>query len=209
MILSHRYRFIFFAIPKTGTHAIRFALRPHLGEEDLEQVQLFARKHLPYADLARIGHGHLGWRETKAALPAQIWDSYVKFAIVRNPWERFVSYCAFMHRATGLFAADPRAAMNRVLDNPEHRMHVVFRPQHEFICAENGRLMIDLVGRHEAMQSAFDGICERLGLPTQVLERVNASAHGPWRDYYDASLRARVAGVYARDIEIFSYHFDD
>lgn len=209
MILSHRHRFIFFAIPKTGTHAIRFALRPHLGEEDLEQVQLFVQKRQPYPDLARIGHGHLGWRETKAALPAPVWDDYFKFAIVRNPWERFVSYCAFMHRTTGLFAADPRAAMNQVLDNPEHRTRVVFRPQHEFICDEDGRPMIDMVGRHEAMQSTFDAICERLDLPRRELERVNASAHGPWRDCYDASLRARVAALYARDIEIFSYRFDE
>ncbi len=209
MILSHRHKFIFFAIPKTGTHAIRFALRPQLGEDDLEQVQLFAQRRLPYADLARIGHGHLGWRETKAVLPAEIWDSYFKFAIVRNPWERFVSYCAFMHRSTGMFAADPRAAMNQVLDNPEHLTRVVFRPQHEFVCTEDGRLMVDLAGRHEAMQSAFDDICGRLSLPRQRLERVNASTHGPWRDYYDGPLRARVARIYARDIEIFAYRFNE
>lgn len=209
MILSHRHRFIFFAIPKTGTHAIRFALRPLLGEDDGEQVQLFVQKRLPYAELAQVGHGHLGWRETQAALPPALWQSYFKFAIVRNPWERFVSYCAFMHRDSGLFAADPRAAMNRVLDNPEHRTRVVFRPQSEFICDDDGRVQVDFVGRHESMQDAFDQICQRLGLPRQVLQRVNASSHGPWRDCYDLGLRARVAEVYARDIELFGYRFDE
>jgi hypothetical protein len=209
LILSHSHRFIFFAIPKTGTHAIRFALRPQLGESDTEQVQLFLQKTLPYPELARLRHGHIGWRQAKSAMPAETWESYFKFAIVRNPWERFVSYCAFMSRTDGQFTAAPRAAMARVLDNPAHRERVVFRPQHEFVCDEHGRPAIDFVGRHERMQAAFDEICDRIGLPRQQLERVNASSHGPWRDYYDADLRARVAALYARDIEIFGYRFED
>ena len=28
MIVSHRHRFVFFAVPRTGTHAVRTALQP-------------------------------------------------------------------------------------------------------------------------------------------------------------------------------------
>ena len=31
MIISHAHRFIFFAVPRTGTHALRAALQPHLA----------------------------------------------------------------------------------------------------------------------------------------------------------------------------------
>ena len=36
MIISRQYRFAFFSVPKPGTHAVRQALRAHLGEEYLE-----------------------------------------------------------------------------------------------------------------------------------------------------------------------------
>ena len=32
MIVSHRHRFIFFAVPRTGSHAVRVALQPYARE---------------------------------------------------------------------------------------------------------------------------------------------------------------------------------
>ena len=52
MIVSHRHRFIFAAVPKTGTHAVRQALREQMGEEDVEQVGLFVNRRFPWAELA-------------------------------------------------------------------------------------------------------------------------------------------------------------
>lgn len=40
MIVSHRHRFVFFAVPRTGSHAVHAALRPLLGPEDWEQEGL-------------------------------------------------------------------------------------------------------------------------------------------------------------------------
>ena len=207
MIVSHSRKFIFFAIPKTGTHAVRFALRNHLGATDEEQVALFVQSQLPYPEIARVRHGHIRWNEIKAVVSPEVW-AYFKFAFVRNPWERLVSYAAFMHRQDGAFSADPRGAMERVLADPAHHAKIVFRPQHEFICDGEGRVMVDFIGRHETMQASYDAICARIGLPTQPLQRVNASTHGPWRTYYSEALKARVAEIYARDIEIFGYGFD-
>ena len=60
MIISHKHRYIFFAIPKTGTHSVRQALRAHLGPDDLEQVGLFEQKRFPFPEFANIRHGHIG-----------------------------------------------------------------------------------------------------------------------------------------------------
>lgn len=209
MIISHLHKFIFFAIPKTGTHAVRFALRRHLELADEEQVQLFVQKALSYPEIAKLRHGHIRWSEIRDIIGASMWGEYFKFAFVRNPWERFVSYCAFMYRKSGQFEANPRATMTEVLDSEDHHRRIVFRPQHEFICDESGAIMLDFVGRHERMQLAYNEVCVRIGLPTSTLDRINASAHGPWRDYYDDNIRKRVCALYARDIEIFGYEFPD
>lgn len=207
MIISHKHSFIFFAIPKTGTHAIRFALRPHLGADDEEQVKLFIQSALPYEEIARLGHGHITWREIKAAIAPDVWESYFKFAFVRNPWDRFVSYCAFMHRKGTLFRDDPKTAMRNILANPEHRQRVVFRAQHEFICEDDGALAIDHAGRYEDLQASYDAVCDRLALPHTELERVNASTHNHYRDYYDDELKTQVGALYARDVAAFGYSF--
>ena len=47
MIVSLQHGFIFAAIPKTGTHAVRRAVREHMGPDDMEQVGLFVQRKLP------------------------------------------------------------------------------------------------------------------------------------------------------------------
>ena len=47
MIVSFLHRFIFVAVPKTGTDSVRQALRPHLGPEDMEQARLLVEKQFP------------------------------------------------------------------------------------------------------------------------------------------------------------------
>lgn len=68
MIVSHRHRFIFAAVPKTGTHSVQRALREQLAEADVEQVGLFVDKRFPWKDLAVIRHGHLALRQVRRYL---------------------------------------------------------------------------------------------------------------------------------------------
>ena len=121
MIVSFAHRFVFAAIPKTGTHAVRQALRAHLGPEDMEQVGLFVDKRLPIPELAALEHGHIGLAQLRPHLPAEQFDSFFKFAFVRNPFDRFVSYCAFMTRERGEFEKDPKAVMWHMLTSPQPR----------------------------------------------------------------------------------------
>jgi hypothetical protein len=208
MIISHLHRFIFFAVPKTGTHAVRQALRQHLGEADLEQVGLFVQKRFPYPQLSDIRHGHINVQQIRPVLGDDVFEAYYKFAFVRNPYDRFVSYCAFMSRKTGAFESDPRAFMRHVLTEVQPFDHLLFRPQHEFLTEADGRIAMNFVGRNEAMQRDYDAITKQLAVPTTGLSRVNASSHRPWRDYYDVELADRVASIYRRDFELFGYAED-
>ncbi len=208
MIISHTQRYIFFAIPKTGTHAIRRALRPHLDKHGQEQVGLFVSKSLPWPEIAAIKHGHITAQQIRPVLGADAFDAYFKFAFVRNPFDRFVSYCAFMARSNGLFAANPRSHMRAILTQTQPFDHILFRPQSEFVTDANGRLMVDYIGRVENLQADYDCICDRIGVPRSALERVNESSHRDYRDYYDPELISLVTNLYRADLELFDYAFD-
>ena len=210
MIISHRRRFIFAAVPKTGTHAVRQALREQLGAEDLEQVGLFVDKRFPWADLAAIRHGHLALRQIRPYLGDDAFAGYLKFAFVRNPFDRFVSYCAFMLRGGDLFEQRPREMMRHFLftDPPEH--HILFQPQASLLVDEDGEtLLTDIIGRVEDMQASYEAICARIGIPARRLDRVNASRHGDYRRYYDTALVDAVAARYRQDLDLFGYAFEE
>ena len=207
MIVSHQHKFIFAATPKTGTHSVREALREHLGPEDIEQVGLFVNKRFPYPELAQIRHGHLSLAQVRPHLGEDAFQRYFKFAFVRNPFDRFVSYCAFMTRDDDAFAQDPGQVMRRILFQVRPLHHILFQPQSSMVCDEAGRLLADYIGRVEQMQQSYDHISARLDIPGRTLGKVNESQRGDYRQYYDPTLIDGVAALYHRDLELFGYEF--
>jgi hypothetical protein len=118
---------------------------------------------------------------------------------------------------------------------PERHWMVV--PQNEMLCADDGTLLVDYVGKYEELQKGFDEVCERLGIPKTTLPHVNPSTamrqefelrprelvryfvhrvRGgglPWYDryeeYYDDETKAIVGDLYRKGIEMFGYSFGD
>jgi len=127
---------------------------------------------------------------------------------VRNPFDRFISYCAFVARTNGLFAANPRSFMRAILTQARPFDHILFRPQSDFVADANGRLMVDFIGRVEHLQADYDRICDRIGVPSIELERVNESSHRDYREYFDEEIVAMVSKLYRADLELFDYAFD-
>ena len=208
MIISHRHGFIFAAIPKTGTHSVRRALREHLGPEDGEQVGLFVQKKLPYPEIAAIGHGHISLAQIRPFVGEETFARAFKFAFVRNPWDRFISYCAFMTREDDEFTRQPQTVMRHFLFKDRPVDHLLFFPQHAFLIDAEDNLLTDFVGRVEEMQTSYDAICARIGVPSTQLDKVNTTRRNDYREYYDRELIDAVADLYRRDIELFGYEFD-
>lgn len=207
MIVSHQHRFVFVAIPKTGTHSVRQALRAHLGPDDIEQVGLFVNKRFPYDELAQIKHGHLSLQQVRPFLREENFKNYFKFAFVRNPYDRFVSYCAFMTRNGDMFSRDPTAVMRHMLFVEPPEQHILFQSQHSLLVDENGYLLTDEIGRVEQMQASYNALCAKIGIPSQALEKVNSTSRRDYRDYYDDELKQGVGRRYARDLDLFGYEF--
>ncbi len=207
MIVSHLHRYIFVAMPKTGTHSVRQALREHLGPDDIEQVGLFVNKRFPFADLAEIRHGHLSIAQVRPYLGETVVDEYFKFSFVRNPFDRFVSYCSFMTRQQGTFDRDPQGTMRKILFDLRPMDHVHFQTQASLLADDHDRLAVDFIGRVETMQASYDAVCERIGIPGRALDKVNSSRRGDYRQYYDQALIDGVSTLYRRDLELFDYSF--
>ncbi len=208
LIISHKHRFIFFAVPKTATHAIRHSLRQHLGQDDWEQQTLFGEQYLPIAELAAIKHGHLSVRQVRPHLSSEDWESYFKFGFVRNPFDRFVSTCFFLNRKNPDFEKSAITFMKNALNVEGFRQRMLVKPQNLQLTDGDSNVALDYVGRYESLQQSYDEICARIGIPATELGRKNPSSHDAYGEYYDDDLRDRVTEYYTDDLRIFSYDFD-
>ncbi|MEQ1724945.1 MAG: sulfotransferase family 2 domain-containing protein [Sphingopyxis sp.] len=207
MIVSHKHRFVFVAVPKTGTHSVRQALRCHMGPDDMEQARLFVEKSFPIPALAALKHGHLSFEQVRPFLGEESFGSYLKFAFVRNPFDRFISYCSFATSRQGTFDRDPKGVMRHFLFVQPPHDHIIFRTQHSFLTGPDGALQADMLGKVETMQLSYNMIAERLGIASMTLDHANRSRHSDYRSYYDQEMIDAVARIYARDLELFGYDF--
>ncbi|MGE0494603.1 MAG: sulfotransferase family 2 domain-containing protein [Vulcanimicrobiota bacterium] len=200
MIVSFRHQFIFLAVPRTASHAIRQSLRPHLAATDWEQSLLFGPRCAPVQALAALRHGHVSATQLRPFLPP--WDEYLKFAVVRNPYSRFLSAAAFLYRDTPL-PEDPRSVLKRLVSSQDKWARLLLRPMVDTLLIED-ELAVDVVCRFEHLEQDLAGLFGRLQLPFDGLPRANASA-GLGFEAYDAELEQMVGEFYARDFSRFGY----
>ena len=69
--------------------------------------------------------------------------------------------------------------------------------------------MVDFVGRFEDLQTDYDTICERVGMPRCVLSKSNTSAadENAYWEHYDFEAAEVVSSVFADEIACFKYEF--
>jgi hypothetical protein len=208
MLLSHSHRFLFVHVYKTGGVSIRAALEPYAELPGWPLWQRFRlRLGLPVARRAP----ELGWHpravDVRAALPEAVFDGYFKFAFVRNPWDWQVSLYHY------------------ILEHPEHDQHARVarlggfekylrwrvrhdrRLQSDSLTDSFGRLLVDFVGRFEALREDFAAVCARLGVRAR-LGHLNGSSHGDYRAYYTPRTRRLVEEHWGEDVGRFGYRFD-
>lgn len=213
MLYSRAGRLIFVHIPKTGGNSVKALLRAHL------------------TDLERIGkqHDKAAWHHTRQA----DWGTCFKFAFVRNPWDRLVSWHSYMrvrgqpppwHRR--LRGKDRRSQLARyawrrgrrfedfvqyctdVIEDPKAGRRSYAWNQLDYLTDADGRLLVDYVGRFERLAQDCAIVAARLGFDAGALPHANASRHAHYSTYYTPALRDVVAERFARDIAAFGYVFE-
>jgi hypothetical protein len=212
MQLSYSHRYIFIHVNRTGGTSITEALRPYAfvpgwSPYRLPVIRKFATNYIG-AVLDR-NWGHVTARELQAALPRDVFDSFFKFAFVRNPWDWQVSiYCHVIQRPDNPNYAFYNESLPTFADYLDWQIHREGRDvQSELVLGDDGELLVDFVGRFETLEQDFTAVCRRIGVDCS-LEHRNASTHRDYRDYYTPETKRLVAEAYARDIELFGYSFD-
>ncbi len=199
MLISERIGCIFVHVQKTGGVSIEAVLRRQ--ESSLGVVRP-----------ERQGRQHMFAREVRTMAAPQQWDTYYKFAFVRNPWDRLVSWYHMCMQAPepNLFARHVKETSPTFESFVRHTttgiaLRTTFN-QFDYVSDDDGNLIVDFVGRYERLREDFAVVRERLKLDHD-LPHVNRSSHRNYREYYSDETRDIVAQRFDRDVRHFGYAF--
>lgn len=214
MIISASRRYIFVHIPKTGGTALALALEGRARPDDIllgDTPKAQRRRHRVKGLQAR---GRLWKHATLADIDGlvshdQIAESFC-FTLVRNPWDRMVSYFhwlrgqRFDHPAVGLSKA---LTFSEFLSHPQTRASVRAWPYARYMRDADGVERCNAFIRLENFEEDAAPLWAHLGFRLE-LERVNASARdADYRRYYSENNAQLLADYCAEDIARFGYRF--
>jgi hypothetical protein len=207
-MISNAFRTVFVHIPKTAGQSIEeaFLLRSGLTWEQRARL-LLRPNNDPRMGPPRLAHLYAREYVELGYLPRADWDSFLKFTVVRNPWERAVSEYKYRYEAEGM--PFPQY-LQTILAWPRPSIRPRFvEPQKAFVVGRDGSLIVDRVLRYETLGPEFSALSRGIFGEEVALPRRNVSAsRRDYRHYYDDASAEFIARLYKDDIGLFGYKFE-
>jgi len=184
IMISHKYKCIFIHLGRTGGTSIEFAFdeRVHGWEKHWTQ-RIMRRKYKNY------------------------WKDYYKFTCVRNPYDWVASQ--YFHNKQ----------INYEWYEKTYNVDIKTMSFLDFLKFNNIHIReeklnvflddldeIDYIIRFEELQKGFDYVCDQIGKPKTLLEKIESSTHESYMNYYDTQEKIDIINEdYREYFETFGY----
>lgn len=210
MLISDEKQFIFVHISKTAGTSIRRALQPYALQPPQGKLHSLLRRFNLPRDYRQFKFGkHAFLREAEAKLPEKIYQDYLKFAVIRNPWDRLVSGF-YSYRGLKSSRQDDKSYNEGIsFEDYLERQYKRNNLQVHRLKNAAGKIDLDAILRFEQLNDDVGALCNKIGVDFQ-LDQANRSFREKrdFRDYYTETSRKFVEKHWAEDIEAFSYRFE-
>jgi len=212
---------IFIAIPKTGTTAVRSQLRqqgtPLITNAHLDIMQVKDSLYI-YLLIEALGKNRsfptdkIPTDDELRSKATSIFGTFFKFSAVRNPWARAVS---LYFRGEGVQVKDIMSfqdfCKNHFYASDTCHHPTLHKNQLDWLCDENGRLLMDYVYRLEDFGDAVKEIQAhtngRLKLANTSANVNRSSLSRKYRELYTDETKKIIASRFEKDIDYFEYTF--
>ena len=189
MVYSDSNKFIFLAVPKTGSKSMQFFLQDYGKRSQTGWVP-----------------NHDTYEQVKKLLGDQKFEDYFKFAFFRNPWSRMISvffYNIHKHK----YPTDKKGVIKWLND---YREYDDFAP---YIFDKNGNVALDFIGKLENVEKDVKVVCEKLNIPPPEKMphkgKVSTGGRLHYTEYYDEPLIKKIGDMFSNSLSVLKYEFGD
>lgn len=224
MLVSHRYRFIQTKTRKTGGTSVESYFEPfcmrdgewsqqHFREEYTSAAGIVGHRGPPARARAARWWNHMPAWLIRERLGEEMWHSYFKFCVIRNPFEKAIS--AYYHSKLLRTKEPDRRPACWSEDDPqlfeEWLEHDRLPTDRDVFCID-GRFALDDFIRYENLLADMQRVCERLGVSWDARRLPMFKAGFRPREaaaerLYTLRSRELVAGISEFELRYFGYGF--
>ncbi len=228
MIISHKYKFIFINTFNTaGTSlelyyskfaSIKDVLSPVFPDEpnhtprnylglihpfrESKKYNFSLKSRLKEFLLLRRFYSHMPAYLIKERIPRNIWNSYMKFCIERNPWDKSVSHFHMMK-----YVNQQEMVFNYYLYNSQlcHNYPLYADPFTQ-------EVLVDLVIAYDRLNEELYALFSELGVPIsnslEIFSDPNLRTNGkPYQDYYSERTKEFIREKFKDEIDFMGFEF--
>lgn len=212
MPISHKYKTIFFHVPKAA------------GTSICQWLEIKEDKDNYYVDNYVKGEAcalqHLTFNQLKNRLDPHIFNEYHKLVIIRNPWDRLVSTYKWrvynrLHReftfpdfVTFVYSLYKKYTLEDLSNYPEFTKFYCahFYPQYLYLSTDPDDMKNTSIVRFENINTDIIPVKTKLNITTN-LPHTNIMSKSKYRDHYSIGTKFMVEEMYDKDIKLFGYTF--
>jgi hypothetical protein len=233
MLVSHKHKFIFLRPRKTASTSVeayfeKFCLPAtadttvkHNRRHSITQVGIVTPRGLENAKIkcAKLGwRNHMIARNVKQKLTTEQWKTYFKFSIVRNPFDKLISWYYFMphrynanYRSKGTNLKQERRNFNKWVQSEYCK---IFLAKEQKIISVKGKYCLDGVIRLEHLEKDIKNVCKTLDLPIDLTRLKNFKSNVKPNNFTPAQLYTKksielVNKLCANYMKKFKYSFPE
>lgn len=200
-------------IPKTAGTSLNSLLAKAGGQTFLSTTE--ARRYFRNRGIVTFGHISVPHLREAGIITDEFYNSALKFAFVRNPFDRAVSLFEYSRLIGKIPASMGFPTFCQMLKDHayedigdyNHLGLSQLNPQIRWLVGGKGELCADFIGRFESFAEDVQTVLRRLNLPVEIskVPHVNRTQRMATETYYcDAQVEA-VQHAYRCDFEAFGY----
>ena len=215
MIISKGRSYIFVHIPKTGGTSLALALEGRAMKDDIMLGDTPKARNRRRRLQGLASSGRLWKHSTLADIDGLVSGKEISemftFTMVRNPWDRMVSYYhwlraqSFAHAAVTLAKALP---FEGFLSDPTTQEAQRRWPAARYMTDATGTERSSAYIRLEHFDADAAPLFDHLGFEVRLPHENRSDRGASYQSYYSPALRDIVAACCAEDIARFGYVFD-
>lgn len=215
MIISHKHKFIFFKTAKTASSSVEIELSkicdvkdtitPMDRDDEVLRSELggLGPRWIAIENTSVKFEEHMHAKDAIKWISEDIWNSYFKFCVERNPWDRLISLYYYIYRA------DPRKPS--MLEFLESDSACLFNFRGWDLYTINNNVVMDRIIRFENLQEELEGAYQHLGINKEVELPYAKSEFRKdkcsYREILTDKERYKLAEIAAKPIAYLGYEF--